>query len=130
MKTLDKCRSLGMQVDEVSVDQTLLNAIDPVYQVIAYAEATSNMSNLTGIIFGPRAEGKNYVEMMKKYRTDNFCSLIKRRFIIGSYVFNAIIENELKTKLMSTGLVNIDNLFGDSSQPNTNLNYNFNTFDK
>lgn len=39
-------------------------------------------------------------------------------------------QNELKTKLMSTGLVNIDNLFGDSSQPNTNLNYNFNNFDK
>lgn len=93
MKTLDKCKELGMQVEEVSVDQTLLNAIDPVYQVIGDAEATSNMSNLTGIIFGPRAEGKNYVEMMKKYRTDNFCSLIKRRFIIGSYVLQAENKN-------------------------------------
>lgn len=44
------------------------------------------MSNLTGIIFGPREEGKNYVEMIKNYRTKNFSPLIKRRFVIGSYV--------------------------------------------
>ena len=44
------------------------------------------MSNLTGFIFGPREDGKNYIEMMKNYRTKNFSSLIKRRFIIGSYV--------------------------------------------
>ena len=88
-KTLDKCRELGMEVECVHVDKTLLNAIASVYVVISCAEATSNMSNLTGIIFGPRAEGKNYVEMMKNYRTKGFSSLIKRRFVIGSYVLQA-----------------------------------------
>ena len=44
------------------------------------------MSNLTGIIFGPRGEGENYIDMMKDYRTKNFSPLIKRRFVIGSYV--------------------------------------------
>ena len=40
-------------------------------------------------------------------------------------------QNDFKVKLMSAGLVNIDNLFNEA-QPNTNtnLNYNFNTFDK
>lgn len=94
MNTIDKCKELGMEVSCVSVDQTLLNAIDPVYQVIGDAEATSNMSNLTGISFGPRARGDNYTLMMKNYRTENFCSLIKRRFIIGSYVLQA--ENKDK----------------------------------
>ena len=94
MNTIDKCKELGMEVSCVSVDQTLLNAIDPVYQVIGDAEATSNMSNLTGISFGPRAKGDNYTLMMKNYRTENFCSLIKRRFIIGSYVLQA--ENKDK----------------------------------
>ena len=57
--------------------------------VIYSAEATSNMSNLTGIIFGPRGEGKNYIEMMKDHRTKGFSPLIKRRFVIGSYVLQA-----------------------------------------
>lgn len=93
MKTIDKCKDLGMQVDCVSIDQKLLNAISSVYVVISCAEATSNMSNLTGISFGPRADGNNYHDMMKNYRTKGFCSLIKRRFVIGSYVLQAENKN-------------------------------------
>ncbi len=85
-KTVDLARSLGITVDEVSVDDNLLKAVPSVYVVISCAEATSNMSNLTGIIFGPRGEGDNYIEMMKDHRTKGFSPLIKRRFVIGSYV--------------------------------------------
>ena len=92
-KTLDKCKSLGMEIEEVSIDKKLLNAVASVYVVISCAEATSNMSNLTGIIFGPRGEGKNYIEMMKNYRTVGFTPLIKRRFVIGSYVLQAQNKN-------------------------------------
>ncbi len=89
-KVLDKCKELGMEVDEVSVDRTLLNASASVYVVISCAEATSNMSNLTGIIFGPRSEGfNNWIDMVKDYRTKGFSSLIKRRFVIGSYVLQS-----------------------------------------
>lgn len=88
-KTLDKCREIGIDIEEVSVDKTLLNAIASTYVVISCAEATSNMSNLTGIIFGPRGNGENYIEMMKDYRTKGFSPLIKRRFVIGSYVLQA-----------------------------------------
>lgn len=86
---LEKVKTLGIEIEEVSIDKKLLNAIASVYVVISCAEATSNMSNLTGIIFGPRSEGDNYTEMMKNYRTENFSSLIKRRFVIGSYVLQA-----------------------------------------
>ena len=85
-KTLEIAKKLGMKVEEVSVDRTLLNASFSVYRVIHSAEASSNMSNLTGIVFGPRGEGDNYVSMMKDHRTKGFSPLIKRRFIIGSYV--------------------------------------------
>lgn len=88
-KIIEKCREIGFEVEEVSVDQTLLNAIPAVYSVISYAEATSNMSNLTGIIFGPRCNANNYIDMMRDYRTKNFSPLIKRRFVIGSYVLQA-----------------------------------------
>ena len=86
---LEKTKDLGIEIDSVSVDRKLLHALPSVYNVIAYAEATSNMSNLTGLIFGPRGEGKDYIEMMKDYRTKNFSPLIKRRFVIGSYVLQA-----------------------------------------
>ena len=85
-KTLDILKGLGVEVEEVSVDRKLLNAVYSVYRVIHSAEATSNMSNLTGIIFGPRGEGDNYIDMIKDHRTKGFSPLIKRRFVIGSYV--------------------------------------------
>lgn len=87
--TLEKVKELGIEIECVSVNRTLLEASNSVYNVISSAEATSNMSNLTGLIFGPRGDGKDYIEMMKDYRTKNFSSLIKRRFIIGSYVLQA-----------------------------------------
>ena len=85
-ETIKKLEEIGASVTGVSIDKKILNALPSVYVVLSCAEATSNMSNLTGFIFGPREDGKNYIEMMKNYRTKNFSSLIKRRFIIGSYV--------------------------------------------
>ncbi len=86
---LNKVKELGITVEEVSVDQKLLDALASVYVVISCAEATSNMSNLTGLIFGPRGEGKSYIDVMKDHRTKGFSPLIKRRFVIGSYVLQA-----------------------------------------
>lgn len=85
-EVLNNLKKLGVQVEEVSVPRDLLNASFSAYVVIHSAEATSNMSNLTGIIFGPRGNGNNYIDMIKDYRTKGFSPLIKRRFIIGSYV--------------------------------------------
>ena len=92
--TLNICKDLGMIVEEVSIDRKLLNAIFSVYRVIHSAEASSNMSNLTGIIFGPRGNGDNYIDMIKDHRTNGFSPLIKRRFVIGSYVLQK--ENQEK----------------------------------
>ena len=91
-ETLDKLRSFGAIVEGVKIDRTLLNAISSTYVVLSCAEATSNMSNLTGFIFGPRGEGNTYQEQMKDHRTKGFSPLIKRRFIIGSYVLQS--ENQ------------------------------------
>ncbi len=85
-RRLDDIRAAGVTVDEVSVDPVLLNTVASVYVIISCAEATSNMSNMTGLIFGPRGEGSNYIEVMMDHRTKGFSSLIKRRFVIGSYV--------------------------------------------
>ena len=93
MEKIEEIKSLGAEVECKHVDKTILDAVASVYIVISCAEATSNMSNLTGIVFGARTEGESYQEMMKNYRTENFSSLIKRRFIIGSYVLEASNKN-------------------------------------
>ena len=86
MDKIELIKKQGITVEEVSVDKGLLNAIESTYAIISYAEATSNMSNLTGLIFGPRGEGKTYIDVIKDHRTKGFSPLIKRRFVIGSYV--------------------------------------------
>ena len=85
-ETIEKCKELGFEVEEVSIDEKLLKAIYPSYMTISCAEATSNNSNLTGIIFGPRGEGNNINDIMFDARTKGFSELIKRRFILGSYI--------------------------------------------
>ena len=85
-ETVEKCKEVGFVVEEVSIDEKLLKAIYPTYMTISCAEATSNNSNLTGIIFGPRGEGNSIDEIMFDARTKGFSEFIKRRFILGSYI--------------------------------------------
>ena len=83
---INNLKDKGLEIDEVSVDKKLLNTVASVYNILSCAEATSNMSNLTGIIFGPAGAGESVTDQMKDHRTKGFSPLIKRRFIIGSYV--------------------------------------------
>ena len=93
-EVISKCKSLGFEVEEVTFGKELLEAIYPVYNVISCAEATSNNSNLTGIPFGNRIDGNNINDIMMNTRTEGFSELIKRRFVIGSYVLQK--ENQEK----------------------------------
>ena len=93
-ETVEKLKEKGIEVVEEHFDKNLLNALHPVYHVISSAEATSNLANLTGIIFGSRVEGSNSTELMINSRTEGFSEFIKRRFILGSYVLKK--ENQEK----------------------------------
>ncbi len=93
-KNIEKIKELGLTIEEVSLDINLLIALRPTYDCISSAEATSNYSNLTGLIFGPRGEGLTTEAMMRDYRTKNFSSLIKRRLVIGSYVLQKENQNK------------------------------------
>lgn len=96
-KLIEKCREAGFIIEEVSFDRKLLEAIYPTYMTISCAEATSNNANLTGIQFGPRGEGDNIEEIMFDARTKGFSELIKRRFVLGSYILQK--ENQEKLYL-------------------------------
>ena len=93
-EVIKKCESLGMEVHGESIPKELLLAIYPTYMAISCAEATSNDSNLTGIHFGVRGSGNTPDEIIHDARTKGFSELIKRRFIIGSYILQR--ENQEK----------------------------------
>lgn len=83
--TINELKKNGAIINIVSVDKDLLKAIYPAYIVISSAEATSNNANLDGIKFGPYYGGNSYQDVMMNSRTKGFSSLIKRRFVLGSY---------------------------------------------
>ena len=93
-KVIQECEELGMEVCEESIDKDLLLALYPTYMSISCAEVTSNDANLTGIHFGVRGEGKTPDEIIKDARTKGFSELIKRRFVLGSYILQR--ENQEK----------------------------------
>ena len=93
-KVLDYCKEVGIEVKEESIDEHILRGIYPAYMAISCAEATSNNSNLTGIPFGNKKDGDNPYEVMINTRTEGFSELIRRRFVIGSFILQR--ENQEK----------------------------------
>ena len=93
----DELKKQNAIVTEVSFDEDLMRALLPTYYIIANCEATANHSNLDGIRFGSRIEGDDMEDTMIKTRTAGFGSLIRKRFVIGSYgLFNENQERLLK----------------------------------
>lgn len=95
MDNIDKLRELGFVIEAVSIDKKLLEAVYPTYNIISCAEATSNNANLTGILYGPRSDKDNINDMIFDARTKGFSELIKRRFVIGSYVLQKENQDKL-----------------------------------
>lgn len=91
---VQKLRDKGAEVTEVLLNETLLKAMLPTYYLIANCEATANHSNLDGIRFGVQEEGETAEEIMINSRTAGFGSLIRKRFVIGSY--GLAVENQDK----------------------------------
>ena len=109
-QTVNKCKEIGIEVYEVSFRKDLLEAIYPAYNVISCAEATSNNSNLTGIPFGTRIDGKNINDIMMKTRTEGFSELIKRRFVVGSYVLQKENQEKLFLNACRVRRLIVDNM--------------------
>lgn len=111
---MSELKEKGAIVEEIEMNQTLLNALLPTYYVISNAEATANHANLDGVRFGVREDGENLEEIMTNSRTKGFSSLVRKRFVLGSYslfeenqekIFRKaqkvrrLIVDELKSKL-------------------------------
>ncbi len=84
-KLLDKLVKENIEIVKIEPNEELLNAIKTVYDIISFSEASSNLSNLTGICFGNREEGDNWEEIIFNTRTKNLGEMVKWRLILGSF---------------------------------------------
>ncbi len=85
---IQQIESLGAQVVEVSLPHTQY-AI-PVYYLILFAEASSNLAKYDGIRFG-RSErgGKDLMDVYLKTREAGFGAETKRRIMLGTFALSA-----------------------------------------
>lgn len=74
-----------IRVVAIQPDVTLLEAVKTVYDIISFAEASSNLANLNGIHFGNRQEGQTWEEMFQNTRSHGFGFMVQRRLALGSF---------------------------------------------
>ena len=71
------------------VDMKYLDTAVNLYQIIAMAEASSNLARFDGVRYGFRASDVNSVdEMYGKTRGEGFGDEVKRRIMVGSYILS------------------------------------------
>ncbi|MGX9339560.1 amidase family protein [Mycoplasma sp. 527] len=97
----------GIKLIKIKENIKLLNSIDVVYKIIAFSEASSNLANLTGVSFGLREEGKDWIDTFKKTRSKYLGKMVQSRLILGSFFLKANnqIRYFVKAKKMRRVLV-------------------------
>jgi aspartyl-tRNA(Asn)/glutamyl-tRNA(Gln) amidotransferase subunit A len=85
-KAITKLAELGAEIVEISLPHT--GYALPVYYLIAPAEASANLARYDGIRFGPRVEGVDMIDSVKKTRA-LFGPEVKRRIMLGTYALSA-----------------------------------------
>ena len=71
------------------VDMRYLDTAVNLYQIIAMAEASSNLARFDGVRYGLKETGaRNVDEMYARTRGEGFGEEVKRRILIGSYILS------------------------------------------
>lgn len=97
LETVDKLRSNGYDVEEISFPY--LDFLVPVYYVLTTAEASSNLSRYSGLLFGHRSKDAVDLETtFRKSRTEGFGPEVKRRIMLGTFVLSAGYYDAYYTK--------------------------------
>jgi aspartyl-tRNA(Asn)/glutamyl-tRNA(Gln) amidotransferase subunit A len=85
-QAIQKLAELGAEIVEISLPHTEYAL--PVYYLIAPAEASANLARYDGIRFGPRVEGADMIDSVRKTRA-LFGPEVKRRIMLGTYALSA-----------------------------------------
>lgn len=100
--TVAKLEAQGHKV--ITFDFPLLDQMVPTYYVLTTAEASSNLSRYSGMMYGYRSENATDLESTYiKSRTEGFGSEVKRRIMLGTFVlssdqYDAYYEKALKVR--------------------------------
>lgn len=88
LKMLELLKKNGHQVQEVSFPY--LDYMVPCYYVLTTAEASSNLSRYSGMLYGYRSpEATDIDTTIIKSRTEGFGEEVKRRIMTGTFVLSA-----------------------------------------
>lgn len=77
----------GVLFKSVSLPTT--DYIIPTYQVISYAEASSNLARYDGVRYGLRCGGEDFHDTIRKSRDKGFLPEVKRRILVGTFVLSS-----------------------------------------
>ena len=71
----------------------------PCYQVLTTAEASSNLSRFSGLMYGYRSKNATDLEStFKKSRTEGFGAEVQRRIMLGTFVLSSDYYDAYYTK--------------------------------
>lgn len=88
-ETMDRARSLGAKLVNVSLPHSTRHAI-ATYYILAMAEASSNLSRFDGVRYGYRTKNiHNLDELYTLSRSQGFGHEVQRRILLGTYVLSA-----------------------------------------
>lgn len=102
IRLLDKLESQGHTI--TYFDFPLLDQMVPTYYVLTTAEASSNLSRYSGMMYGYRSDNATDLESTYiKSRTEGFGPEVKRRIMLGTFVlssdqYDAYYEKALKVR--------------------------------
>jgi len=88
LEIIENLKNDGVTIDYVDIP--FIEYSVPLYEIIALAEASSNLARFDGVRYGysTKKEVSNIDEMYKKTRGEAFGNEVKRRMMIGSYVLS------------------------------------------
>lgn len=101
-RLLEKLESQGHKI--TYFDFPLLDQMVPTYYVLTTAEASSNLSRYSGMMYGYRSDNATDLESTYiKSRTEGFGPEVKRRIMLGTFVlssdqYDAYYEKALKVR--------------------------------
>lgn len=90
----------GAELVVCEMDEDLLMALLPIYNIISNSEAVANHANLDGVRYGVTYDGDSLESIMTQTRTRGFNPQVKKRFILGAYALDnenqEVIFNQAK----------------------------------
>ncbi len=86
-ESLKALESMGHKIVEVSLPN-IHNSL-PVYYLVAFAEASSNLARYDGVRYGLRVGSDNLKTMYTETRKAGFGKEVKRRILLGTFVLSS-----------------------------------------